>query len=165
MSESSISKARVLLEACPPAEGDREKAMAFLRQSFSCYNSFHSVSVPDIQDGGEFQRQRSRIGNREFASWIHELTAKPVSLYKVCTSCTESEFTDWLEHAKAMKIRDLFLVGADASDGKPAENTIDIPKASSLARGAAFIAGGSSFRPAGASSSHGPPPSMRPNGC
>ncbi len=35
---SPLVTARVLLEACPPALDDRDKAFAFLRQSFSCYN-------------------------------------------------------------------------------------------------------------------------------
>lgn len=142
MSESSIRRARVLLEACPPAEADREKAMAFLRQSFSCYNSFHSVSVPDIQDGDEFQRHRGRVGGREFASWIATLTAKPVSLYKVCTSSTAEEFTDWLAHAASMQVRDLFLVGADTTARRPAAGTLDISTASTMAREVGFHCGG-----------------------
>ena len=52
----TILDASVILEACPPTLEDRDKAYAVLRQSFSCYNSFHAVSVPDLQDEGEFRR-------------------------------------------------------------------------------------------------------------
>ena len=56
--KETIASAKVLLEACPPALGDREKAYAVLRQSFSCYNSFQMVGVPDLQDNSEFRRTR-----------------------------------------------------------------------------------------------------------
>ena len=49
---SHLSTARVLLEACPPAENDREKAYAVLKQGFTCYDSFHAVSIPETAIGG-----------------------------------------------------------------------------------------------------------------
>ena len=61
---SHLATVRVLLEACPPAEDDREKAYAVLKQGFTCYNSFHAVSIPDLQDAGEFQRVRQRVSLR-----------------------------------------------------------------------------------------------------
>ena len=40
---SHLSTARVLLEACPPAVDDQDKAYAVLKNGFICYNSFHAV--------------------------------------------------------------------------------------------------------------------------
>ena len=99
---SSLLEASVILEACPPMLDDRDKAYAVLRQSFSCYNSFHAVSVPDLQDEGEFRRKRERVPNNEFAGWLHDLTAKSLSLYKVSVTCTAGEFDDWLDHAEEL---------------------------------------------------------------
>ena len=141
MKESNLASARVLLEACPPALDDREKAYAVLRQSFSCYNSFHGVSVPDLQDYSEFRRKRDRVPNDEFASWVGDLTAKPLSLYKVCAACTTDEFARWLDGAQALSCRDVFLVGADSSaPGRDA--TLSIGAAADLARARGFCCGG-----------------------
>ena len=96
-SQSPLASARVLLEACPPAMNDKDKAYAFLRQSFSVYNSFHAVSIPDIQDAGEFNRTRSRVQSEEFAEMLSGLTEKPFSLYKVTAGCTPESFKDWLD--------------------------------------------------------------------
>jgi hypothetical protein len=112
---SPLSTARVLLEACPPALDDRDKAYALLRQSFACYNSFHAVSVPDLQDHSEFNRTRERVPNHEFAAWIRQMTAKPLSMYKVCVHCTEPEFREWVEDAVKLGCGDVILVGADSS--------------------------------------------------
>ncbi|MCK5618527.1 MAG: hypothetical protein KAJ17_03965, partial [Candidatus Krumholzibacteria bacterium] len=114
--KSKILSADVILEACPPTLPDRDKAYAVLRQSFSCYNSFHAVSVPDLQDEGEFRRRRERVSNEEFAGWLRDLTEKPLSLYKVSVTCTEEEFDDWLSHAEALDCKDIFIVGGDTSD-------------------------------------------------
>ena len=54
LTESPLISARVILEVCPPSLRDKDKAYAFLRHSFACYNSFHAVSVPDLQDESEF---------------------------------------------------------------------------------------------------------------
>jgi hypothetical protein len=75
--ETSLLEARVILEACPPAVADRNKAYAVLQQCFLSYNTFHAISIPDIQDEGEFSRRRSRIPNAEFAAWLRQLTGKP----------------------------------------------------------------------------------------
>jgi len=142
MRQSSIQAARVLLEACPPAREDQDKAYALLRQSFACYNSFHVVSVPDIQDTSEFQRNRPRVANDEFAAWIGELTAKPLSLYKVCTSCTAAELAAWLDEARSLGCQDVFLVGGDSAAKSYKEGALQVGDAASIARGKGFICGG-----------------------
>jgi len=131
-----------LLEACPPALQDREKAYAVLRQSFSCYNSFHVVSIPDLQDSGEFGRDRDRVPNHEFASWVREQCTMPLSLYKVCTACTGEEFEDWLEGAAALGCRDIFLVGSDTSDRPPRAGALEISSAAAIACSRGFQTGG-----------------------
>ena len=138
----NISSARVLLEACPPALADREKAYAVLRQSFSCYNSFHVVSIPDIQDNSEFQRERSRVSNSEFASWVGALTSKPLSLYKVCTSCTAPEFEQWLDEARTLGCGDVILVGGDSSDKQYKEGALRVDSAAAVAQARGFRCGG-----------------------
>jgi len=142
MSKPSIVSARVLLEACPPALEDREKAYAVLRQSFSCYNSFHVVSIPDIQDNTEFQRTRARVPNDEFASWVGKLTSKPLSLYKVCTSCDATEFEGWLEQAGALGCSDVILVGGDSADKQYKDGALQVGPAAEIARGKGFNCGG-----------------------
>jgi hypothetical protein len=137
-----MQTARVLLEACPPALQDREKAYAVLRQSFSCYNSFHVVSIPDLQDSGEFGRERDRVPNHEFASWVREQCTMPLSLYKVCTACTGEEFEDWLEGAAALGCRDIFLVGSDTSDRPPRAGALEISSAAAIACSKGFQTGG-----------------------
>lgn len=142
MNEPRITSARVLLEACPPSLEDQDKAYAVLRQSFSCYNSFHVVSVPDIQDNSEFQRTRSRVSNGAFAAWVRELTSKPVSLYKVCTSCTAEEFDAWLDSATTLGCRDIFLVGGDSSDKRYKAGALQVADAADRARRKGFDCGG-----------------------
>ena len=142
MKESSIVSARVLLEACPPSLEDQDKAYALLRQSFSCYNSFHVVSVPDIQDNSEFGRARTRVSNGDFAAWVSELTSKPVSLYKVCTSCSAEEFDAWLDEAKSLGCRDVFLVGGDSSNKQYRDGAIEVGVAARIAQAKGFDCGG-----------------------
>jgi hypothetical protein len=137
-----VVSARVLMEACPPALADREKAYAVLRQSFSCYNSFHAVSVPDLQDTAEFQRKRDRVPNEEFAAWLRSLTVKPLSLYKVTAGCTAAEFREWLAHPEALGCRDIFLVGPDSSRKPPTEGALNVAAASRIARERGFHCGG-----------------------
>jgi hypothetical protein len=139
---TTLQTARVLLEACPPALHDREKAYAVLRQSFSCYNSFHLVSIPDLQDSGEFGRDRDRVPNHEFASWVRELSSMPLSLYKVCTSVTKEEFEDWLEDARDLGCEDIFLVGSDTSDKPSRPGTLQVASAAAIASSQGFRTGG-----------------------
>ncbi len=139
---TTILDASVILEACPPTLEDRDKAYAVLRQSFSCYNSFHAVSVPDLQDEGEFRRKRERVSNDEFAGWIKDLTAKSLSLYKVSVMCTRDEFGEWLDHAAALGCNDIFLVGGDTSDKKYKKGAMQVCEASAFAHGRGFRCGG-----------------------
>ncbi len=139
---SHLATARVLLEACPPAENDRDKAYAVLKQGFTCYNSFHAVSIPDLQDAGEFQRVLKRVTNDEFAAYLGQLTEKPLSLYKVCASCTEPEFRSWLDQAEALGCRDIFLVGPDSSNREIPGDRMGVPEAAHVARERGFRCGG-----------------------
>ncbi len=132
----------MILEACPPSAGDRTKAFAVLRQSFSCYNSFHAVSVPDLQDNAEFGRDRERVSNGEFARWIKELTEKPISLYKVCGSSSREEFNRWLDDADRIGCRDIFLVGPDSRRKQPPPSRLDIKAAAAIATPRGFRCGG-----------------------
>jgi hypothetical protein len=142
MDESILASARVLLEACPPALDDRDKAYAVLKQSFSCYNSFHFVGVPDIQDTAEFERSRTRVPNDEFAAWVGQLTSKPLSLYKVCSSVTEPEFVQWLDGARRLGCNHVFLVGPDSSTKQYRDGALRIGEAAALAREGGFHCGG-----------------------
>jgi 5,10-methylenetetrahydrofolate reductase len=141
MRESSLLSARVLLEACPPAIHEKDKAYAVLRQSFQCYNSFHVVSVPDLQEA-ELGRTRDRVPNSEFAAWVRELTAKPVSLYKVCTDCTAAEFESWLDEAGALGCRDVFVVGGDSSRKVYRDGALAVGPAAAIAQRKGFSCGG-----------------------
>jgi hypothetical protein len=142
MTRSPILDASVLLGACPPALDDKKKAYAVLRQSFSCYNSFNAVSVPDLQDEGEFQRSRERVPNDEFATWIKDLTVKPLSLYKVTVTCDGEEFRSWLEHSSRLGCRDIILVGGDASDKSYREGSLQVHDAARIAIEQGFNCGG-----------------------
>ena len=140
--KANVIDARVILEACPPPLADRDKAYAVLRQSFACYNSFHAVSVPDLQDEGEFLRERARVPNEEFARWLRELTEKPLSLYKVVVGCTHADMERWLEHAAAIGCRDIFVVGGDSSTKQYRSGGLTVGEASKLAAGHGFSCGG-----------------------
>ncbi len=121
---------------------DRDKAYAVLSQSFSCYNSFDVVGVPDLQDSGEFRRQRERVTNEEFAAWLQELTRKPLGLYKVCVTCTGEEFDHWLDQAVALGCRDVFIVGGDSSEKVYKEGALDLGAAAAIAQKKGFRCGG-----------------------
>ena len=140
--ESSLRSARVILEACPPALGDRKKAYAVLKQSFSIYNQFHAISVPDLQDEAEFGRTRERVPNIEFAAWLSDLTNKPLSLYKVSVNQRPDQLDAWFEEARSLGCRDLFLVGGDSSSTVYPEGTVDLASAATLARDRGFECGG-----------------------
>jgi len=142
MTTPSGENIRVILEACPPPLADREKAYAVLRQSFACYNSFHAVSIPDLQDEGEFQRARARVPNDEFAQWIRELTEKPLSLYKVVVACSQPEMERWLERAASIGCHDIFIVGGDASGRTYRGDSMTVPAAARLAATRGFSCGG-----------------------
>lgn len=142
ISDPEIFSARVVLEACPPALKDRDKAYAVLRQSFSCYNSFHAISVPDLQDNSEFRRTRERVTNDEFAGWIRQLTEKPLSLYKVCVACTPSEFSSWLDQAETLGCKDIFLVGGDSSQKPARDGAVQPGQAAEIAKQRGFRCGG-----------------------
>jgi 5,10-methylenetetrahydrofolate reductase len=139
---SPILSARVLLEVCPPAVKDRDKAYAVLRQSFSCYNSFHAVSVPDLQDASEFKRQRDRVSSEDFAAWLRNITGKPLGLYKVSVSCNRASFKEWLARAEALGCSDVFLVGADSSRKDYGDDSLDVSAAALLAKEHGFRCGG-----------------------
>lgn len=142
MQKTTLASARVILEACPPALDDRDRAYAVLTQSFSCYNSFHMVSVPDLQDSTEFKRQRDRVPNGKFAAWVQELCSMPMSLYKVCPSVNADEFDTWLSTLEGLQCRDVFLVGGDSS-GKPGpRGALNVGSAAKIARGRGFRCGG-----------------------
>lgn len=142
MPKSSVSESFVILEACPPPLADRDKAFAVLEQSFACYNSFHAVSIPDLQDEGEFNRDRDRVSNDDFAHHLRDLTAKPMSLYKVAVACTRPQFEDWLGLAESLEAGDIFIVGGDSSDKHYGKGTIDIAAAAGIARERGFNCGG-----------------------
>jgi hypothetical protein len=142
MTKSPIQDLDVILEACPPALDDRDKAYAVLRQSFSCYNSFHAVSVPDLQDEGEFQRNRDRVPNEEFAGWLRDLTSKPLSLYKVAVTATRDEFERWLDHAQSLGCNDVFLVGGDSSRKRYKHGALAVGAAAAIARERGLHCGG-----------------------
>jgi len=137
-----VIDAHVILEACPPPLADRDKAYAVLRQSFSMYNSFHAVSVPDLQDEGEFRRERERVPNQEFATWIRDLTGKPMSLYKVSVATDRVEFESWLDSAAAIGCADIFLVGGDSSDKEYGEDSLEVGEAARIAQERGFTCGG-----------------------
>ena len=142
MIKPSPDNIRVILEACPPPLADRDKAYAVLRQSFACYNSFHAVSIPDLQDEGEFQRERARVPNEEFAQWIRELTEKPLSLYKVVVACSQPEMERWLDNAQAIGCKDVFIVGSDHSHKVLPEDAMTVASAADLAASRGFNCGG-----------------------
>ncbi|ANM30147.1 hypothetical protein ABI59_12045 [Acidobacteria bacterium Mor1] len=142
MDQEHVTDHHVILEACPPALVDREKAYAVLKQSFACYNSFHAISVPDLQDGAEFNRQRERVPNEEFADWLRQLTSKPLSLYKVSVNCNREEFERWLGRAGDLGCRDVFIVGGDSSDKVYADDALGVPRAAAIARELGFRCGG-----------------------
>jgi hypothetical protein len=140
--DSPLEAARVILDACPPALSDRDKAYAVLQKSFACYNNFHAVSVPDLQDDSEFGRSRERVPNEEFAAWIQSLTEKPLSLYKVSVSCDRGEFEGWLGQAEALGCRDVFLVGGDSGRRPLREGALEVCTAAGIAQARGFHCGG-----------------------
>ncbi len=142
MGKSPILDAYVILDACPPALGDKDKAYAVLRNSFACYNSFHAVSVPDLQDEGEFNRTRDRVPNQEFAGWLRDLTEKPLSLYKVSVSCTRDELNEWLDKASALGCQDVFVVGGDSSGKRYRKGALRVDQAAKIAQKRGFRCGG-----------------------
>jgi hypothetical protein len=82
------------------------------------------------------------VPNDEFASWVGELTSKPLSLYKVCTSCTAEEFHAWLDQARALGCEDVILVGGDSADKQYKEGALQVGPAAELAQTKGFRCGG-----------------------
>jgi hypothetical protein len=138
----SILKARVILEACPPSLADRDKAYEMLRLGISCYPDFQALSVPDIQDEGEFSRKRERVPTAEFAVWLRELAAKPVNLYKVTVTCTRDELGQWLAEAESLGCRSIFLVGPDSSDKRYKQGALQVGDAARIVLQKGFECGG-----------------------
>ena len=123
------------------------------------------VSVPDLQDGNEFKRKRERVSNGEFATWVGELTSKPVSLYKVYVTCTEPEFETWLDEARSLPCEDIFLVGGDSSTKSYGEGvTGDRRGSEHRATQGLSLWGHHHPHPTQDSSPLDPPPTMRPTG-
>lgn len=139
---ASLAKARVILEACPPAVAGRDRAFAVLRQSFSCYGAFQAIGIPDIQDAGEFSRQRVRLSSDEFAHWLRGVTEKPLSLYKVSSTCTQEELELWLTAIEDLGCRDIFLVGPDSSTKRCKKGGLQVGEAARIAGQRGFRCGG-----------------------
>ncbi len=142
MKVQPIASPRVILEACPPSLQDRDKAYAMLRNSLACYNSFHGISVPDLQDGNEFHRKRERVPNEEFAAWLRGQTDKPLSLYKVVVTCTADEFSRWLDGTRELGCQDVILVGGDRSNKQHKKGALDVGSACAIATAKGFRCGG-----------------------
>ncbi|MBE0596272.1 MAG: hypothetical protein IH614_03275 [Desulfuromonadales bacterium] len=141
-SRMPLAAARVILETCPPTLAGRDQAYAILGRLLSQYGAFEAISIPDIQDEGEFHRQRARLSSHQFALWLRKLTGKPLSLYKVCSTCTREEFQQWLTEAEDLGCRELFLVGPDSSSKRCKTGALQVGEAAGLARERDFRCGG-----------------------
>jgi len=138
-----LSKTRVILEATPPLERYRDKALAILEHALRSHTRFDALSVPDIQDDGEFQRASvRRIDNLTFGRWLLERVDKPLSLYKVSVACTAPELEAWLDSAAQLGVRDVVLVGGDSSDKNLPEGALAIGPAAKIALRRGFTCGG-----------------------
>lgn len=142
MMDSHLRNARVIMEATPPLKKHEDKAFAILEHCLRAYTRFDALSVPDIQDDGEFNRNVQRVGNLEFARWLQAQAAKPMSLYRVSVATEPDPFHRWLEAAEAMGVHDIVLVGGDASHKKYGPNALDVASAAVIARGRGFHCGG-----------------------
>ncbi len=80
--------------------------------------------------------------SREFASWLRDLTGKPIILYKVAPVCTRPELEAWLEDAATMGCRDLILVGPDSSTKEYKEGALQVGEAARIASKRHFRCGG-----------------------
>ena len=142
MSIESIASTRVILEATPPLEKHEAKALAILEQALASHTRFDALSVPDIQDDGEFGRQSKRLSNLEFGRWLLDRVDKPLSLYKVSMASTADEFEAWLAEATALGVEDIVLVGGDSSDKGYSEDVLPIGPAAKIAHRRGFTCGG-----------------------
>ena len=141
--DSYLADARVIMEATPPLIQHRDKAYAILEHCLRAYTRFDALSVPDIQDDGEFHRSSvERVGNLDFARWLQTQASKPLSLYRVSVATEAEPFTAWLDAAEAMGVRDVVLVGGDASQKRYGERALDVAKAAEIARARGFHCGG-----------------------
>lgn len=139
---SHLARARVIMEATPPLVQHQDKAYAILEHCLRAYTRFDALSVPDIQDDGEFHRSVERVGNLDFARWLQSQADKPLSLYRVSVATEADPFHDWLDVAEAMGVRDIVLVGGDASHKRYGAGALDIARAAAIARGRGFHCGG-----------------------
>ena len=142
MSVDSVASTRVILEATPPLEAHRDKALAILEQALASHTRFDAMSVPDIQDDGEFGRRSTRQSNIDFGRWLLERVDKPLSLYKVSMASSPEAFEGWLDQASELGVREIVLVGGDSSTkGYPAD-VLPIGPAAKIAHRRGFTCGG-----------------------
>lgn len=142
MNPSNLAKARVILEACPPLLEHKDKAYAILAQNLAAYTRYDALSVPDIQDGAEFGRERRRVSNLEFGGWLRKQIDRPLSLYKVSVANDRESFEGWLDSAAELDCNDVFIVGGDSSD-KPADaSALTVGSATKVAHRHGFHCGG-----------------------
>ncbi len=139
---ASLDRARVILECTPPLVRHREKALAILEHALRGYTRYDALSVPDIQDGGEFGRTVQRVGNLEFGRWLQDRVQKPLCLYKVAVASDAAGMDAWLSEAATMGVSDVVLVGGDSSAKDLPEGHLAVGPASKIARRAGFRCGG-----------------------
>lgn len=130
---SGLSDARVILEATPPLEKHRDKALAILEQGLREHTRFDALGVPDIQDSGEFKRSVSRMSSLDFGRWLLERVDRPLSLYKVSVSEDAAGLEAWLDEAEALGVRDLVVVGGDSSERRYPEGALHVGPAAKIA--------------------------------
>ena len=138
----SLDRARVILECTPPLVRHQDKALAILEQALRAYTRYDALSVPDIQDDGEFGRRVKRVGNLDFGRWLIEQASKPLSLYKVATATDGPGLESWLEQAAGLGVSDIVLVGGDSSSKELADGRLAVGPAAKIARRAGFRCGG-----------------------
>jgi len=139
---SALRRARVVLEATPPLQRHRDKALALLENGLRAYTRFDALGVPDIQDGGEFGRSVQRVDGLAFARWLREQVDRPLSLYKVTMSVTAPELEAWLDAAEELGVRDVVLVGGDSSAKRYPEGVLSVGPAAKIARRRGMSCGG-----------------------
>lgn len=139
---SGLETARVILEATPPLERHRDKALAILEQGLREYTRFDALGIPDIQDGGEFKRSVTRMSNLEFGRWLLERVERPLSLYRVSVASDAEGLEAWLAEAAELGVRDLVVVGGDASDKRYPEGALQVGPAAKIALRQGFRVGG-----------------------
>ena len=137
-----LDHARVILECTPPLIKHQDKALAILEQALRGYTRYDALSVPDIQDDGEFGRSVKRMANLEFGAWLLERVPKPLSLYKVAVASDGPGMEAWLNEAAALGVSDVILVGGDSSSKALPAGRLAVGPAAKIARRADFRLGG-----------------------